>query len=52
MFLQNNHILPGFLSKLVGVGSPNRFLFLVVVRESCGDSGCCSAVDVSPEASS
>ena len=56
MFLWSHHILPPFLSKFVGIGSPNLsgcFLFLVEVRDGSGGSGCwCSAADVVAEASS
>ena len=56
MFLGNHHILPPFLSKFVGVGSPNLsgcFLFLVDVRGGSEVSGCwCSADYMAAEASS
>ena len=56
MFHWNHHILPPFLTKFVGIGSPNLsvcFLFLVDVREGSEVSGCwCSADDVAAEASS
>ena len=56
MLLWNRHILPPFLSKFVGIGSPNLsgyFLFLIDVREGSEVSGCwCSADDVAAEASS
>ena len=56
MFLGNHHILPPFLSKFVGIGSPNLsgcFLFLVDVRGGSEVSvHWCSADDVAAEASS
>ena len=56
MFLWNHLILPPFLSKFVGIGSPNLsgcFLFLFGNREDSEVSGCwCSADDVAAEASS
>ena len=56
MFLWNHHILPPFLSKFVGIGSPNLsgcFLFLVDVREGSEVLGCwCCADDMAAEASS
>ena len=56
MFLWNHHIFPPFLSKFLGIGSPNLsgcFLFFVDVCESSEVSGCwCSSDDVAAEASS